>query len=383
MSNKPKTLNWIPGDLMRFPRWALIFSLIAPCLALAQSAQPGSGETISLSGLKTYVDNVNGISFRYPSTWLLNQGGGAYIPTLILQKANYDPEGPEYKPDGYVALVGRDAPKGPYRHTNFINGWFLYRVVSRLDEEHCNRRADLADVPSDQKVEWKADWVTIGGIRFRRGSGSGASLCNQSSQDIYATLHDNSCYLFETQINTICEQHGENGIRDITPKELKEINRAFDAVVQSVRLEDISVSKKIVHLEGEKALSLISILVDGGAVGPALKEARPMPHKAEFVLHDLHVYLASTSKYDEDAWIYKLNLYGATAKIGSSENPVEIGEATALWGYLVDLGLKTDLSLGSTDLLVNQVDCGINAEKPFSAPERFQCDLTVPGWALR
>lgn len=83
----------------------------------------------------------------------------------------------------------------------------------------------------------------IGGVRFRHASGNGDALCNQSSQDVYAAFHRNKCYLFDKQINTICEQHGENGIRDITARELRDINRAFDKVMHSVRLEEMPMTK--------------------------------------------------------------------------------------------------------------------------------------------
>lgn len=142
---------------------------------------------------------------------------------------------------------------------------------------------------------------------------------------------------------------------------------------------------KVIHLNGEKARTLTSILVSGGVASPeqkALQEAQPMPPRVVIVLHDLDVSLVSTHKYDADMWIYKLDVYSAKARIGSSENPVAIGEGTVLWSFLINLGLKPDLSLGSADLEVSEVDCRINAEKPFFAPARFQCDLTVPGWAL-
>lgn len=222
---------------MRLFRWVWFGVLLFPGVLPAQTAGFAAGNTATASSFKEYSDPANGVSFRYPASWLLNRDGGAYIPPAILWKYSNEPEeAPDYKPDGYVALVGRDDKQGPYANTNFTVGWFLYRVASGVESaEQCYRMAGLGD--SAQLDGWKVDWETIHGVRFRHGSGSGAALCNQSLQDVYATLQGNRCYLFDKQINTICEQHGENGIRDITPRELKEINHAFDAVVQSLRLE--------------------------------------------------------------------------------------------------------------------------------------------------
>jgi hypothetical protein len=228
------------GFVMHFSRRMPSALLLFSCAIPAQTPQPLSNGDRPVTAFLAYDDPIKGVSFSYPDSWLLNQGGSAYIPPLILQKPSYDPIESQFRPDGYVALEGRDAKQGPYRNTNFLSGWFLYRVVSGVDKEQCYRKADFADDPSRRKDELKSDWVTIAGIRFRHGGVTGEeALCNQSSQDVYATLHQNKCYLFEKQINTMCEQHGDNGIRDITPKEMAEINRAFDAVMQSVRLEDI------------------------------------------------------------------------------------------------------------------------------------------------
>jgi len=143
-----------------------------------------------------------------------------------------------YKPESYVALQGRDAKDGPYRNTNFTNGWFFYRVVPGSNQRQCDRKADLADDPSTvQENEWKAGWTVIGGVRFRHGRGGEAGLCNRSTQDVYAAVHSGRCYVFEKQINTTCEN--VSGLRDITPKELAEINKAFDSIMQSVRLRNV------------------------------------------------------------------------------------------------------------------------------------------------
>jgi hypothetical protein len=209
--------------------------LIAGVCATQTAQTPSSlAAGRSTTALEEYNDLAYGVRFLYPASWLVNKGGGAYIPTVALQ--NSEDASQPYKPEGYVALVGRDAPDGAaYRKTNFINGWFLYRVAMGLSPEQCYRKADLGNDPS-LSPEWKAGWTTIDAVRFRHGSGKDAGLCNQSEQDVYAAVRGDQCYVFETQINTVCEQHGDNGLRDITQKELKEIHEAFDAVVRSVRI---------------------------------------------------------------------------------------------------------------------------------------------------
>jgi hypothetical protein len=217
--------------------YLLTLILLFSRFVLAQTAQPASSNANTAIALRKYDDPVNGVRFQYPASWLFNQGRSAYIPPVALAN-NSDPSEP-HKPEGYVVLQGRDAREGRYRNTNLINGWFFYRVEPGSNQQQCDRKADLANDPSAvEENEWKADWTMIGGVRFRHGSGRGEALCNQSTQDVYTTVQAGRCYIFEKQINTICEQHGDNGIRDITPNEMEEINQAFDEVLQSVRLRD-------------------------------------------------------------------------------------------------------------------------------------------------
>ena len=213
-------------------RWVLTGLLLFPCLIAAQTPQSVPSSDQPATALHEFRDPVNCISFQYPGTWQLNQGGGSYFPPVILTKTNVATEAdPYYEPTAYVALVGRDAKEGPYANTNFINGWFLYRIAPELSEKQCYHEASANLNGID---DWKVGWRTIGGLAFQHGSGAEAGLCNEATEDVYTTFHGGRCYLFEKQIDTTCPGTGRP---DITPRELGEINRAFDAVVQSLRLK--------------------------------------------------------------------------------------------------------------------------------------------------
>lgn len=142
---------------------------------------------------------------------------------------------------------------------------------------------------------------------------------------------------------------------------------------------------KGIHLEGEKARTLISLLLggsysDNGATNAAIQQRST--RNVEITFRDLRVIAASTYKYDPDDWHYKLKSYHATARVAQSDNPVNIREATALWSYFTDLGLKTDLALEGTYFELSGVHCKIDANISDTVPARFQCELAVPSWAL-
>jgi len=130
-----------------------------------------------------------------------------------------------------------------------------------------------------------------------------------------------------------------------------------------------------VHIEGERAHVLISLLVNGSARIDKEIEGSP---KHEVALHDFSVEAASTYKADPDQWEYKLLEYSATAKVGSDEDAVDISEATSLWKFFSELGVKPNLGLEGAFLNVSEIDCKINGKLDVAVPTRFQCDLVIP-----
>jgi hypothetical protein len=216
---------------MHFLLLALIDVLLLARVTWAQVPTPSPGNSSAESAFQEYVDLAHGVSFRYPGSWHLNQGGGAYLPPVIL-KNSADPTAP-YKPTAYVALLGRDAKQGPYANSNFINAWFLYRIAQDLNQEQCYAQASAPLQDSNESDSWKLGWSTIDGVRFRRGTGTDQGLCNETTQDFYAAFHAGRCYLFEKQVNTVCPH--SDGLRDLTPRELNGISQQLDSVMLSVR----------------------------------------------------------------------------------------------------------------------------------------------------
>lgn len=129
------------------------------------------------------------------------------------------------------------------------------------------------------------------------------------------------------------------------------------------------------HIEGAQARQLISLLVTGNsAVESSLRDTGV----ARIVLHDLYVMKFSTFKYDEDAPMYRLDVYSAQAKIGRGSQSVQFHEAAALYEFLSSLGVKADTSMQGSDLDADTVDCRIDPHAAFDKPQRFVCDLRLP-----
>lgn len=132
---------------------------------------------------------------------------------------------------------------------------------------------------------------------------------------------------------------------------------------------------RTLHIEGAKARRLISLLVSGSdSIASSFRDN----HSTRILLRELDVMKFATSKYDETASMYRLDVYSARAKIGSATQPVAINEATALYELLASLGVTPDASMQGTGLEANRVDCRIDTRLPFDKPQRFVCDLGLP-----
>ncbi len=132
---------------------------------------------------------------------------------------------------------------------------------------------------------------------------------------------------------------------------------------------------KRIRITGSRALQLVSLLVSGSeVVGAALGSQ----HKNEIVIHDFRVEAASTYKLDPDDPGFKLALYTAEGKVGSATNPTPINEATALYKFFADLGIKGDLGLEGYFFEMTTIDCKIDVTADIASPKRAQCDMMTP-----
>jgi hypothetical protein len=129
------------------------------------------------------------------------------------------------------------------------------------------------------------------------------------------------------------------------------------------------------HIQGAQAFRLISLLVTGSNAIQVAFMDRGGTHIA---LRDLEVMKLSTFKYDKSSAMYRLDVYSAHVQVGDAEESTPLGEATALYAFLLSLGVTPDGSMQGTILEAGTVDCRIDAHIAFDKPRRFVCDLAQP-----
>ena len=171
-----------------------------------------------------FTDPSTGVSFRYPRSWKFSRTQNFYLPASVL---TVEPE----KGDGLFArgAVYRYADRWPgFERTNLNGADFVFNTVPGIDRESCLNWLDKAHLdPTDER--------TLHGIVFTHLKRAGAGLCHQEYESIYLMQTHNTCYFFDLAVNTICSGVAD-GIRDMSPRERREVRADLSAIMGSVRI---------------------------------------------------------------------------------------------------------------------------------------------------
>jgi hypothetical protein len=128
-----------------------------------------------------------------------------------------------------------------------------------------------------------------------------------------------------------------------------------------------------IHMSGAQAERLISLLATGNSTISSMLRDQ---HKTEIVLRSLSVMKFSTYKYDESNPYYDLGIYQAWVKLGANDR-APVGEATAIYELLTEVGVTPDMSMQGSELAVDVVDCKVDVTAAVDSGKRFGCDLKV------
>jgi hypothetical protein len=172
--------------------------------------------------LKRFHDAKYGVTFRYPAGWSAGTDVQFYLGSEILQ---LNSDGGAGDP---IAKVGFHVKQGDkkYSGTNLDGVQFVYNVIPKGAADACRKQVEeVANNPVVQTV--------IHGVTYNHFSGGDAGLGHGASREIYSTLQNGDCYLFEEAIHTA----SMNETRPLDPAKLHALRKELDAVMQSVRIE--------------------------------------------------------------------------------------------------------------------------------------------------
>jgi hypothetical protein len=128
--------------------------------------------------------------------------------------------------------VKGDEGFNPYPGTNFNGAEFVYanRKAASIAECSASLHGD-----SDKILTHK----TIGNIDYVHAQTGDAGMCHQVQEELYATYRNQTCYLFDLAVHTICPGVKDNN-RALTGSELAQIQSSLEKVLSSVQISDVT-----------------------------------------------------------------------------------------------------------------------------------------------
>jgi hypothetical protein len=171
------------------------------------------------AALTTYHDPNGGISFQYSRAWTVVKKADSYSPTTFSNTPGLP------KAVRIIQLYGQ----GRYAQSDLEGLIFTYVRARGWSEEKCQ---SLANENRDPDNPVKSPQV-IHGTHFTVGRSGDGSAGHGKEATIYTTYRNGTCYAFETDFDTA----NFEGARDLTPSEMRALDRQLDAIMQSVSFD--------------------------------------------------------------------------------------------------------------------------------------------------
>jgi hypothetical protein len=204
----------------------------------------------------TFSDPINGVSFRYPKTYVLKTGNE---PSLDL--AGMGPLQMNFVQAGGSNVAAVELPKNMYPGTDFGSAFFSVSVNPELSESECSQFAfplslhQENDPGSPSKTS--PSKAKIGGTEFSMvedfGIGEQAATDqNEPSLKYYHRFENGNCYEFTTGVS-ITPQTGD----DVKPVNRAQVFHKLEQILATVKVEPAvvpEVAKGTQHpvIEGSK-----------------------------------------------------------------------------------------------------------------------------------
>ena len=195
-----------------------IIPLLFGIASLAQAQQV----TLATPSLMQFTDPPYGVAFRYPAKWTFSVNSSFYATTSITSTNN---------PARGVVFVKASEGFNPYPNTNFDGAEFVYANRKSSSTAQCS-----ASLHGNGEKILAAK--TIGSINYVHAQASDAGMCHQTQEDLYATYRNQTCYLFDLAVHTICPGVKDNS-RALTTTELAQLQSTLEKILSSVEISDL------------------------------------------------------------------------------------------------------------------------------------------------
>jgi hypothetical protein len=165
-----------------------------------------------------FSDPAYGVTFRYPTSWTFSVNHTFYSPVSITS--------PDHPAFGIVFFT-------PYPKTNLSGAEFVYTNYKAASAKECSPLT-VENGDTSKTLAPK----TINSIEYEHATAENAGMCHQVQEDMYAAYRNQTCYLFDLAIHTVCAGVID-GTRTVTSSEIAQVQASLEKVLSSVEIKDL------------------------------------------------------------------------------------------------------------------------------------------------
>src|SRR5215472_3932134 len=178
---------------MRLRFIPVAFALLAAPGLLAQrtarltTAPPG---TFHDSGLGlTFHDSRSGVGFQVPAGWNLTRKDGEV--STFREDVRSPLKSTQFRAVANITF-------NPFPESTFSGAYFYFSYVPHATPEDCAHQSSILNPKHPISTK------QVNGITFNHGYDEHGTICVESRNEIYTTMHDGACYRFDLVINNFC-----------------------------------------------------------------------------------------------------------------------------------------------------------------------------------
>ena len=211
-------------------------SIVPPAPVVNQGAVPTETKPVHKHVVQkkaptaTFSDPINGISFRYPKTYVLKTGSEA-----SLDISGMGPLQMNFTQPGGSNVAAIELPRNSYPGTNFSSAFFGVSVNPELSESECSQFAFPLTLHSESEPGAPSK-AKIGGNQFSMveeiGSDKTVDGPKEPNVKYYHRFENGNCYEFSMGVSTVA-----NGGGDMKSVHHEQVFNRLGQIMATVKIE--------------------------------------------------------------------------------------------------------------------------------------------------
>jgi len=198
-------------------------------VVVPEETKPGRKHVVQKKApTATFADPVNGISFRYPKTYVLKTGNE---PSLDL--AGMGPLQMNFTQAGGSTVAAVELPKNSYPGTNFSSAFFGVSVNPELSETECSQFAFPITLHPENEPGTPSK-AKIGGNEFSMVEEFNSDKSEKDPNMKYYHRYENgNCYEFTMGVSTMASTSD-----DVKPVNPQQVFKKLEQIMATVKIEE-------------------------------------------------------------------------------------------------------------------------------------------------